>query len=210
MKQVLALAILAASVCAHAQVFYDNGGPNQSTGDEMTLWMSTEDFMLTRDTVWHGLHFWTLENPGAPNDGQLYIGLFDDIAGYPGEILADRTVSEGVDYTRTFIQSGLDGNRDEYRYDVTIADVLLSGNVRYHLGLHLNPTNNYGSMDHRDWETTDANGSHTGYDSLYGRQQWLDNDREHAFNLSSEAVPEPASMTVLALGALALIRRRKN
>ncbi len=210
MKKLIALAILAASVGAHAQVFYDNGGPNQAGGNEMTRWMQTEDFMLTKDAVWHDLHFWTIEDPGAANDGLLYVALYDDNGGNPGNIIAQGTFTDGLNFSRTFLQSGVLGFYDEYRYDVDIADYLLSSGVQYHLGLHLNPTNNYASRDERYWETTNANATAAGIESDGGPNgPWISNGQEHAFNLT-EAVPEPASMTVLGLGALALIRRRKN
>lgn len=210
MKKLTLLAFAAFAVGANAQVvFYDNGAPNQQNGNEMTNWMQTEDFMLQQDTPWFDLHFWTIEAPGGANDKQLYVALYDDNGGQPGNIIADGLGVETVNYSRNFVQGGVLGFFDEYRYDVDISGYPLQAGVQYHLGLHANPTNNYGQRDEIYWETTNLNNTQTGWESFGGENgPWSNNGQEHAFNLTT--VPEPASMVALGAGLLAFARRRRS
>jgi PEP-CTERM motif len=209
MKKLILLTMVAAAVGANAQVFYDNGGPNQVDGNEMTNWMQTEDFTIAQNTVWHDLHYWAIETPGTFYDGQLYVALYDDAGGQPGNIVAQGTFIDGVNMSKTFLQSGILGVYDEYRYDVDIADYQLIGGVNYHLGLHANPTNNYQTRDNIYWETANPNATQTGLESFGGPNgPWSNNGQQHAFNLTT--VPEPASMVALGAGLLALIRRRRS
>lgn len=211
MKKLILLALSAFAVGANAQVvFYDNGGPNQQNGNEMTNWMQTEDFVLRQDTAWHDLHFWTIEAPGGFSDSQMYVALYDDNGGQPGNIIADGLFSTGGGgMTKTFTQGGVLGFFDEYRYDLDISGYVLSAGVNYHLGLHANPTNNYGTRDDIYWETTAFNNTQTGWESFGGPNgPWANNGQEHAFNLTT--VPEPASMVALGAGLLAIVRRRRS
>ena len=209
MKKLILLAMVASAVGAHAQVFYDNGGPNQQNGNEMTMWMQTEDFKIGQDTAWFDLHFWTIETPGAVNDGTFYVALYnDDGAGNPNAIIADGTFTQNVNYTKTFLQAGVLGVYDEYRYDMQISGYVLAANTQYHLGLHANPSGGYQTRDNIYWETTNANGTAAGLESFQGPNGgWSSNGTEHAFNLTT--VPEPASMVALGAGLLALARRRR-
>lgn len=211
MRHLLLLGLLATAVGAHAQqVFYDNGGPNQLNGNEMTQWMQTEDVTIAKDTTWHDLHFWTIESPTAFYDGKLYVALYDDNAGNPNNIIADGNFTDGLNYSKTFLQAGVLGLFNEYRYDVDIADYPMLAGTLYHLGLHLDPSDNYVNRNEIYWETTNGNSTNTGIESSGGPNgPWSNNGQEHAFNLTTP-VPEPASMSVLGLGALALLRRRKK
>jgi hypothetical protein len=209
MKKLILLALVASAVGANAQVFYDNGGPNQQNGNEMSNWMQTEDFMIGQDTAWFDLHFWTIQDPGAANDGTFYVALYDDNGGQPGNIIADGNFTENVNYTRTFLQGGILGFYDEYRYDMQISGYVLSANTQYHLGLHANPSNQYGTRDNIYWETTNANNTAGGMESLGGPNgPWSGNGQEHAFNLTT--VPEPASMGLLVAGSAVILRRRRR
>ena len=210
MKKVIFSAMIAAAVAANAQqVFYDNGAPDQQNGNEMTNWMQTEDFVIRQDTPWFDLHFWTIEAPGAFFDNSMYVALYDDNGGEPGNILADGTFTSGVNMTKTLVGGGVLGFFDEYRYDLQISGYVLSAGVQYHLGLHANPSNNYGTRDEIYWETTGFNGTNTGMESFGGSAgPWANNGNEHAFQLTT--VPEPASMVALGAGLLAVARRRRN
>lgn len=206
MKKLILLAMVASAVGANAQIFYDNGGPNQVDGNEMTNWMQTEDFKIGQDTAWFDLHFWTIETPGAFYDGQVRVNLYDDLGGNPNNVIATGLF---INPTKTFIQSGVLGSFDEYRYDLDINGFVLSANTTYHLGLHINESNNYATRDNIYWETTNANGTAAGLESFGGPGgPWNSNGSEHAFNLTT--VPEPASMVALGAGLLALARRRSK
>ena len=209
MKKLILMAMVATAVGANAQVFYDNGAPDQQNGNEMTNWMQTEDFQIQQDTPWFDLHFWTIEAPGTFNDGVFYVALYDDNGGQPGNIIADGLFTQGVNYTKTFTQGGILGFYDEYRYDMDISGYVLSAGTQYHLGLHANPSNNYGTRDEIYWETTAGNSTQTGWESFGGPNGgWANNGQEHAFNLTT--VPEPASMVALGAGLLAIVRRRRS
>ena len=45
------------------EVIYDNGGPNQLGGSEMTRFIQAEDFVLSAATKFTDVRFWSLELP---------------------------------------------------------------------------------------------------------------------------------------------------
>ena len=46
-------------------IIYDNGGPNQQGGNEMTEWIQAEDFNLSADSTLMIVNFWDIEAPGG-------------------------------------------------------------------------------------------------------------------------------------------------
>ena len=47
-------------------IIYDNGGPDQQNGNEMTEWIQAEDFNLSADSTLTSVNFWDIEAPGGP------------------------------------------------------------------------------------------------------------------------------------------------
>jgi hypothetical protein len=61
---VLAIPVLAVatSVSATPVLLYNNGAPNGANGNEMTMWIQAEDFLLAGLTNLTGVRFWAFEN----------------------------------------------------------------------------------------------------------------------------------------------------
>lgn len=202
-----ALATLASS--GFAYTWYDNGGPNLVDGNEMSAWSQSEDLPFDSGDNFNRLVFWTLEDPSAVFSTVSIKFSFDDGAGNPDFVGVDYMDSALTSHTAT-------GNTflglNEFMNVVDFASVGESGTGIFHMELFANETSNP-NHDFQGiyWETTNANGTNTGRESAGNtRNNWVDNGNEHAFRLENNVVPEPASMAVLGLGALALIRRRRS
>jgi hypothetical protein len=138
MLTVLTLATLARA----GTIIYDNGAPNQQSGNEMTEFMQTEDFTLTSPRTVTDIHFWDIESTGAYSGSILYF-ISGDTGGNPdfNKILTDG-LTPFVTHTLTANGCNVLGFC-EYSNDVTMLSVLsLAAGVKYHLWLHNNGTPN--------------------------------------------------------------------
>jgi hypothetical protein len=165
-------------------IIYDNGGPNQQNGNEMTAWIQAEDFNLSADSTLTIVNFWDIEAPGgAAYQGEIDWTLYADAGGMPGAAFASGA-AVGGDVTRTFIQGGVLGFYDEYSDSFNISPgVALTAGTTYWLGLHNGPLT-FTTRSEFYWETTDFNGTFTGHeDEAPFDGVWFDNFSEHAFNL---------------------------
>ena len=165
-------------------IIYDNGGPNQQDGNEMTEWIQAEDFNLSADSTLMIVNFWDIEAPGgAAYQGEIDWTLYADAGGTPGAAFASGTAA-GVDVTRTFIQCCVLGLFDEYSNTFNISPgVALTAGTTYWLGLHNGPLT-FTTRSEFYWETTNFNGTFTGHeDQAPFDGVWFDNAQEHAFNL---------------------------
>lgn len=215
MSRTRALMVIFASVllaCTFAfadDIIYNNGGPNQQNGNEMTQWVQTEDFMLDVPNIVTDIHFWDIE--AAPGyAGSITWWITGDIGGNPdfNTILGTGNVNP----TRVNTQCGILGIFCEFSNEWTIDPIALQAGVTYHLALHNGPVQEM-NRDEFYWETTDFNGTQTGLEcdlttgACYGA--WFNNGQEHAFYLTG--VPEPTMLALMGsgvLGALSVLRRR--
>ena len=157
-------------------IIYDNGGPNQQDGNEMTEWIQAEDFNLSADSTLMIVNFWDIEAPGgAAYQGEIDWTLYADAGGMPGAAFASGA-AVGGDVTRTFIQGGVLGFFDEYSDSFNISPgVALTAGTTYWLGLHNGPLT-FTIRSEFYWETTDFNGTFTGHeDDAPFDGVWFDN-----------------------------------
>ena len=213
MKKMFVLAALAALLVTGAAptanaagIIYNNGGPNQVYGTQMSEFLVAENFTLGAAASITNIRFWSLQSASTDYTGSMYWGIYGDAAGSPGAAALHSGVA-GVAGSAT--GSSTLFNYAEYLFDIPVSFTLGAGN--FWLGLH------NGSLATTDptemlWETTSIPVGSAGkyLDSFSG---WTDSGNEHAFRLDggdvTNPVPEPSSpLTLLASGlAIALFRR---
>jgi hypothetical protein len=204
MCRVLACAaMLGAGLPAASAAAFDNGAPNHDSGNNAGFAWQADDFSLNSGTTVNAISFWSLEAAGAFR-GSISWSIVGDSAGLPaGTVFASGTQSA---ITRTSLGSVLDLN--EFRNDFSLGSPLTLGAGTYWLVLHNGSFSNMGDPNEFLWETSAANGTLRGMESYDGGVTWSGNFNEHAFQVS--AVPEPASVLMLAAGMLVVggLRRR--
>jgi PEP-CTERM motif len=207
-----ALTLLLLGAFAHADtIVYNNGGPNQQNGNEMTEWVQTEDFTLTSGQTISDIHFWDVDQ--GTYAGSITWWIVGDSGGNPN--FNDILGTGNLDVTRVATGNCLFFGC-EYENSWNINPLSLTPGT-YHLALHNGPVS-FDSRSEFYWETTDPNGTPTGREcdltsgACYG--SWNDNGQEHAFYLSGggATTPEPGTLALMATGLLGVfsqLRRRR-
>ena len=207
------LSVLAVAVCVmaragSAQVIFNGGAPNQSSGNEMTEWIQFNDFALTSTKRVEEIDFWALV--GSPGyTGTISWFIKSDNASLPGTTLFTGNQAATVTATGNSL-----GNLNETFNQLFVNFTLGAGT--YWLGLHNGPLTT-DSRDEYYWETTSAGFGLTGEEDItpFGDDSYFDNGQDHAFELlgvdhPTTAVPEPASMTLIAMGLVGLAAQRRR
>jgi hypothetical protein len=196
---------------ASAQIVFDNGSPNNVSGNEMTQWVQAEDFSLSQTTTITGIRVWAFALAPNAYQGSIAWSIYGNAGGAPGAVQFAGTFNGG------FVNEGpsaFDGV-DQLRFDIATTFDLSAGS--YWLGLHNGPLTTT-SREEFYWQTRANNSTLRGHEdeTPFGVGGWEDNGNEHAFQLlgsPTTVVPEPSTYALLATGFVALVavsRRRRN
>jgi len=204
-----ALMLLLGTFAHAANIVYNNGGPNQQNGNEMTEWIQTEDFTLGSTQTITDIHFWDI-------DENTYLGsiswwITGDNLGNPdfGNILASGSANAARAATGNCVAFGC-----EFTNDWNISPLTLAPGL-YHLALH---NGDVAVTDREEfyWETTNPNGTTTGLECNLQNgacyNNWFNNGQEHAFYLTGgTTTPEPGTLALLGSSVVGLagVLRRK-
>ena len=204
----LIVCVVALASQAQAGLVYDNGAPDGVSGNEMTMWIQAEDFTLGAPVTLTDVRFWAFDSGEATGyQGSIVWSLYADTAGTPGGLLNRGTVVP----IQTFDHNLVFGT--SYQYDFSVGALNLAAGT-YWLGLHNGPLSTT-SREGLYWETTAGNGTIRGNEDIapFDAGGWLNNGREHAFQLYSNAViPAPGAIVLGSLGAglVGWLRRRRT
>jgi hypothetical protein len=203
-RALLILALAAVGVVARASILYDNGAPDLRNGYEITHWIQVDDVKLNSPGVFNTIRFWVLEY--AVPLTSLDVSLYNNYGnGVPSYLM---TLTD-VDFTRTATGRNLGGSLPEYEIVARVGDQSAGSDIPFYVGLFANrATNPNAETQNIYWETTSSQTGQKEMSQEFGSTSWGTGFGDLAFRLEYNAVPEPTSIAVLGLGALALIRRR--
>ena len=204
--------VLTAAICLGVAgalpgaVIFDNGGPNQVYGVNMSAFQVAEDFTLGGTSDLTNIRFWTIQSAANDYLGTLAWEVYADAPGSPGSLLQSGTASPAAGVTG---QSALGGAYLEYVYDIPVSFQLGAGT--YWVALNNSPLNTVAPTEML-WSTTTNS---TGGSSMYKDGQWVSAVYDLAFRIDGTAVtsapvPEPGTFALLGggLAFAALLRRR--
>jgi len=188
-----------AATLTHASVVFDNGGPNQLSGNEMTAWIQAQSFSLaTTDTV-QAVQFWALD-AGGSYTGSITYSIYNNNAGVPGVLMASGTASPVEVATGLTV---LDTYTEELLAFNLASGFTATGGTTYWLGLHNGPPSTTSRLNFY-WEDTSGGLGLAPQEFAAGALVWDSNTSQHAFQLFDTSVPEPGAFGIMGLG-LALV-----
>ena len=200
--QIISVVGLAWSVAAQGAVIYDNGGPDQVYGTQMSEFQVAEDFTIGSAANIDNIRFWSIQEFLADYTGSVFWAIYSDAPGEPAA-LVQGGVTAAVAATATGNSTGF--GYAEYVFDIPVTFTLSAGN--YWLGLH-NGSLATTTPTEMLWSTT---ATPVGSAGLYlDTGSWIDSGNEHAFRLDGTVVPIPTAVWLFgsALGLIGVTRRK--
>jgi len=214
---------LSLPLSAEAAVAWDNGAPDQTaswTSDvENNDQTEADDFSLTNGTAVTGFKWWGTydDQRGGTADkiaaDDFTIFVLDDSGDDPNNIVQQWNIGapDSRSATGNTLPGG-SGSLDEYAYEHTLASPVTLSAGDYWLVFR---NNTAGDEDFWRWSTSTANASGTDAAGTSNDHFTSVNDidgaswSEFSDQLAFQIIPEPSTAGLLALSALALIRRRR-
>lgn len=211
---------LVSALPGSSATLYNNGSPNQQDGEDISLFIGADDFVLNSDAIVNGATFWASADVDpffSQFSGTVGWGIFADNSGLPGPLIAS-----GSDSSPTLSDTGVQIlGTEEYQISFAIPSIPLDTGT-YWLGLH---ENTFGTPDDGTTVYWDTTGSQSGSvamitSDLSGMSGWFvglgGSGSDLAFELSGSSeeptsTPEPntAFLLVMALGGCRCIRGKR-
>lgn len=203
-KTFLVTLVISCAIPAHAELVFDRGLSTGSPGGLFANNSASQNFahsfVLANDAT---VARYRLYSAGILNVGdELVVRLYSDSAGDPGSLLSSQTVS--------ILEKTSLGNVANlgviYSFDVNLTTPWsLTGGTTYWAGAAGN------GMEAGQMSLLGAeNSTMARFDGATFQGQTPTNWGDQAFQLYSDPVPEPMTLSILGIGALAALRKRKK